>query len=303
MIDLHPVGQSGPLDVVAPRLDQPGIRLVTSNPQRRFGQTSGSTLLGLDMQFFPQRRHMTEPVGKPPALALEIRGDIGRHQRRLDEEGTHPAHGVGQSAALGGDTRPTGTDQHGRGKVLLERCGALLQTITTLVQAMPRQIQRQHGLAPVEAQVHAQIRVELVDARPLARAGAQAVDDSVLDLQCAEMRVVDAGTMATELDGQTARRLQMITPVHGLNTLIQLLGAAHGEARQHQQHAVSQTRPEAQPISHLQIALPADRRGLLARLFQTETARLFQQQAFDPLGAGKYDFVTLGHEQSSASGR
>ena len=191
LIDLHPVGQAGTLDVIAPRLDQARVGFVTTNPQRRLGQPHRGALLGLGMQLLPDCRHMAQPIGEAPTLTLEIGGDIGSHQRCLHQEGTYTAHRVGQRAALGGNARPTGTDQHCRRQVLFQRRRSLLQAVTTLVQAVAGEVQGQHRLTAIQAQMHAQVRVELVDAGTLAAGRTQPVDDRILDLECAEVGVVD----------------------------------------------------------------------------------------------------------------
>ncbi|MCY1181901.1 hypothetical protein D9M73_224340 [compost metagenome] len=67
----------------------------------------------------------------------------------------------------------------------------MLQAIAALVQAVTGQVKRQNGFATIQAQVYAQVRVELVDGRTVALRGAQFVDDGILDLQRAEVGVVD----------------------------------------------------------------------------------------------------------------
>jgi len=52
--------------------------------------------------------------------------------------------------------------------------------------------------------------------------------------------VVDAGAVAAELHGQAAVGGQVVMPVHGLDALVEVVGIAHREAREHQQHAVGQ---------------------------------------------------------------
>src|SRR5690606_5161569 len=123
-----------------------------------------------------------EPGTEAPALTAQVRRDISGHHGTFNQKGAYTAHGVGQRTALGGDTRPAGTNQYRSCEVFLERRRALLQAITALVQAMPGHVQRQHRLAAIQAQVHAQIRVELVDAGSLPGRRAEPVDDGVLDL-------------------------------------------------------------------------------------------------------------------------
>ncbi|MNN26719.1 hypothetical protein D3C81_1402340 [compost metagenome] len=53
LIHLHPLAQARALDIVARRLDQPGIGLVTANPQRRLRQPGSRTLLRVLQQLLP----------------------------------------------------------------------------------------------------------------------------------------------------------------------------------------------------------------------------------------------------------
>ena len=143
--------------------------------------------------------------------------------------------------------------------------------------------------------MHAHVRVELVHRRPIAIGSAQLVDDRILDLQRAEVGVVDARTLAAELHRQAASRQQVIVPVDIQHAVIQVFGILHREARQHQQHTVGQTRPQAQAVSRLQIGNPTDRRGLLAHFLQPEPGGLFCKQPFQPFGASEKKFVTIRH--------
>ncbi len=163
MVDLHPVAQAGTLDVVAARLDQPRVSLVATDPQRWLGQAGLRARLRFVMHLAPQRRHMAEPGTEAPAFALEVGGNIGGDHRGLDQEGTHTAHRVGQRTTFGSNTRPASTDQHRCRQVFLQRRGALLQAVATLVQAVPGQVEGQNGLAAVQAQVHTHVRVDLFD--------------------------------------------------------------------------------------------------------------------------------------------
>src|SRR5690606_5131070 len=109
------------------------------------------------------------------------------------------------------------------------------------------------------------------------------------------MSVVDSRAMATELHCQRAARLQMLGPVDPVNAVIERFGVCRGEAVEYQQHAVRESRPEAQPIRHLQRALTTNGGGLLACLFKPEVDGLFEQQAFETLGASEDKFVAVGH--------
>ncbi|MCY1398581.1 hypothetical protein D9M71_136160 [compost metagenome] len=88
--------------------------------------------------------------------------------------------------------------------------------------------------------MNAQVRVELVDGRTVALRGAQFVDDGVLDLQRAEVGVVDTRAMAAEFDGQGAVIEHVVLPLDVQHAVVQVFGVLHLETLEHQQHAVGQ---------------------------------------------------------------
>ena len=198
---------------------------------------------------------MLLPTAEAPVLTLQVGRDTGGHQGCLDQKGTGAAHRVGQCPACLGQRRPAGADQDGCGQILLQRRRALLQPVTTLVQTRPGQVQRQLHLATVAVHVDAQIRAHLVDARAAAIRAAQLIHHRILDLECAKVSVVDAGQAAGKIDGQGAIDSQVITPVDHLHAGVQVLGSTGKKTLEHQQHAVTQTRPETQPVTQLDIPL------------------------------------------------
>ena len=200
-------------------------------------------------------------------LTLQVGRDIGGHQGRLNQKSTGAAHRVGQCSTRLGQRRPAGADQYRCRQVLLQRRGALLQPVTTLVQAGPGQVQRQLYLATVAMHVDAQVRAHLVDAGAAAIRAAQLVHHCILDLECAKVGVVDTGQAAGEIDGQGTIDSQVVTPVDHLHAGVQVLGSACKKTLEHQQHTVTQTRPKTQPVAQLDIPLHRHAGdGLLGRL-------------------------------------
>jgi len=172
----------------------------------------------------------------------------------------------------------------------------LLQAVATLVQAVPGEVERENRLATVQAQMYAQVRVELVHRRTQPFTVTQLVDNRVLDLQGAEVSVVDPRTMPAELHGQGAIGGQVILPVDGVDAVVQVIGVLHREALEDQQHAVAQARPKAQAVGGFHVGLATNRRGVLTHLLQTKATGLFGKQAFQALGAGEIKFETVRHE-------
>ncbi len=233
-------------------------------------------------------------------FTLEIGGDVRGNHRRLHQEGAHATHRVGQGAAFGSDARPAGTDQDRRRQVFLERRGALLQAVAALVQAVAGEVQGEDGFAAVQAQVDAQVGVELVHRRALAGRSAQLVDNGVLDLQGAEVGVVDARAMAAELHGQGAVGQHVVLPVDIQHAVVEILGVLHREALEHQQHPVGQARPQAQAIGRLHVGHAAHGRSVLTRLLKAKPDGFLDQQAFKAFGTGEEDFVTIRHGNTRA---
>ncbi|MNQ84355.1 hypothetical protein D3C85_994810 [compost metagenome] len=302
LVDLDPLAQAGTLDVVAARLNQPWIGFVAADPQWCLGQTGSGALGSFFVEFFPQRRDVTEPGGEAPLLATQVRRDVGGDHRRFHQEGADTAHRVSQRAAFGRDTWPAGTDQDGGREVFLQRCRTLLQAIAALVQAVAGQVEGQNGFATVQAQVNAQVRVELVDGRALTRRGAQLVDDGVLDFQRTEVGVVDARTVATELHRQGAVRQHMVLPLDIQHAVIQVFGVLHCETLEDNQDPVRQARPQAQAIGGFHGGHATHGRGVLARFLKAKPDGFLDKQAFEAFRASEEEFVTIRHGGSRAFG-
>ncbi len=163
------------------------------------------------------------------------------------------------------------------------------------MQAVTGQVQGQDRLATVQAQVHAQVGVELVDAGALAFGGAQLVDNGVLDLQGAEVSVIDTRTMAAEFYRQGAVGQQVVCPLDVMHAVVEVFGVLHGEALEHQQHAVAQARPQAQAIGRFHVGHAAHGGGVFAGVFEAKRGGFLSKQAFEAFGAGEKEFVTIRH--------
>ena len=238
---------------------------------------------------------MAEPGGEAPLLATQVRRHVGGDHRRFDEERTDTAHRVSQGAAFGGNAWPAGTDQDRRREVFLQRRRTLLQAIAALVQAVAGKVEGEDRFATIQAQVNAQVRVELVDGRTVALRGAQFVDDGVLDLQGAEVGVVDARAVTAEFDGQGAVVEHVVLPLDIEHAVVEVFGVLHRETLEHQQHPVRQTRPQAQAISGFHGGHAAHGRSVLTRFFKAKPDGFLDEQAFKAFRASEEEFETIGH--------
>lgn len=245
---------------------------------------------------------MAQPCGEAPLLTAQVRRHVGGDHPGFDEERTDTAHRVSQRATFGRNARPAGTDQDRCREVFLQRRRALLQAVTALMQAVAGKVEGQDRFAAIQAQVNAQIRVELVDAWAVALRGTQFVDDGVFDFQCAEVGVVDTRTVAAEFNSQGAVGEHVILPLDVEHAVIQVFSVFHREALEHQQHPVGQTRPQAQAISGFHGGHATHGGGVLASFFKAKPDGFLDKQAFKAFGASEEEFETIGHGISRAFG-
>ena len=163
------------------------------------------------------------------------------------------------------------------------------------MQAVAGKVQGQDRFATVQAQVNAQVRVDLVDGRTLAGRGAQFVDDRILDLQRPEVGVVDPRAVAAELYREGTVGDHVVSPLDVQHAVVKILGVFHRETLEHQQHAVGQARPEAQAVGGFHVGHAAHGRGVLAGFLKAKPDGFLDQQAFEALGAGEEEFKTVRH--------
>jgi hypothetical protein len=103
-----------------------------------------------------------------------------------------------------------------------------------------------------------QIGAREIDRRPLAGDGAKLVDDGVLHLR-AEPGVREGGFGAREVDGEGSLGREVLGPVDGLDASIELLGAGGQKAREGEEDAAGNARPEAS--AQRQLERPFELRG------------------------------------------
>ncbi|MNV95760.1 hypothetical protein D3C71_1906910 [compost metagenome] len=87
----------------------------------------------------------------------------------------------------------------------------------------------------------------------------------------------------------------MLEPVDLQHAFVEAFGVLDREAPEHQQYPVGQARPQAQAISRLHPGDAPDGGRMLARLLEPQVAGFLEQQAFQALGAGEKEFVTIRH--------
>ena len=210
---------------------------------------------------WPRQRRKPK-AGAAPGLALGLRAqqagrDVGRHQRRLDRQRPRPAQRVEQAGAGGGLARPGRVEQQAGGQVLLERRLHLdlVRPVAAPVQALAAQVDRDGHARAREVRVDAHVRRARVHRRPQAAGGgAELVDDRVLDAHRAEARVPDPVVDAGEVDRQRVVHREVARPVDGLRGLVEVVAVGGRPARDRQQDAAGDPRPEAGAVRGLERA-------------------------------------------------
>ena len=234
---------------------------------------------------------MAFPALEPEAPPRQPGGDIRRHHGALQQQGGGAAHGVEQSPAPGGDSRPVRPQQDGGSQVFLQRRGAGLQPIAPLVQAATGKIQRQHGLAAGQANIEADIGILPGHRGAPAIAGHEPVDDGVLAALGAELGIADLAVFTGEIDGEALLGPEQLPPLHLLELAVQDIRIPGLQARDGPQDAVYQARPEAGAIADRQGTGKVDTRHGLPGRRGAQGFQFRQQQRLQALGAGPKPLV------------
>ena len=235
----------------------------------------------------PQRRIELQPAtGLLAAPALQARRFIGGHQHAFDQQGAAAAHGVEQGAAFGMDLRPLAAQQHRGGEVFLQRRFALRGAPAAAMQGATADIQRQDRPALAHQQVYAHIGRSHVHRRARAVAGADAVDDGVLDALRGVTFVRERRSGYMRVDRQRPFRRDVLVPVDRMHALVEILFVGAIELGQRPQHATGQARFERGAVQHHRLALGIDAGDRRRGAARAQRQQLIDQQVFQALAAG-----------------
>ena len=133
-----------------------------------------AALLGVGDETAPESIVVAQPAVEAETAGLGAQqpgGHVAGDEGRLDGQRAGPAQRVDQAAAGGGQRRPAGAHEDGRGEVLLERRGDLhtLLAVAPPVQALAREVEAHRRLLALDVDVDAHIGPCRIDAWPLAR--------------------------------------------------------------------------------------------------------------------------------------
>src|SRR5579871_1830374 len=114
--------------------------------------------------------------------------------------------------------------------------------------------------------------------RALTAGSAQCVDDRVLDLQRAEMRVGDGRMPPAELAGQRRAGTEVQRPVDLANPRVELLRVVRLELRNLEKYAVRGARPQAGTVGAFKVAAKGHTARALAHLKRAQRGELARQE-------------------------
>lgn len=137
----------------------------------------------------PERAVVLEPAREARWGTHQPWGNVGGHQTCLDGQRARSAHGIDETSALRHHLGPAGEEEDGSRQVLLEGRERALHPVTAAVQALARQIDAQGGDVSIKIGVDPQIWPFELDGRSRPARLAESIDDRVLDLERAKVRV------------------------------------------------------------------------------------------------------------------
>ncbi len=260
----------------------------------------------------PRLRVVPEPTLESEALAQQPRRRRGGHERGLDRQRPRPAHRIHERAAALENVRPTGEAQQRRREVLLERRLALPDPIPAAMQALARQIDRERTPLAAHERVHAQVGSIAIDVRPAPHRLAHAIDDRILHLLRAELRVLDPRARSDEVHRDRALGPHMLLPRDLAHRAIEAVGIGGHDLPEPEQHPARTPRADADPISERQRAAHAAPARLLAHRARAELHQLVAPQPHKPARRGgevamdhdaRFQRRTCGRSSSSQNAR
>ncbi len=200
--------EPGPVGVEVRGTHSLRVQISTSN-QRQSGQAHLAPFPGLLQQLPPDSRLMTCPALKAVIRALQARGDISRHQRPLNQQGTGTAHRIEQRTAGCGNLWPPGPKQNGGSKILLQRRQNPFGAIAPAMKTNPREVDAESRLVLVQMKINPHIGTLHINGRPRAATLAKPVDNSVFDLEGGVLRMANLGPsqLAGNRQGTLGRKM------------------------------------------------------------------------------------------------
>ena len=222
-LDVYEATQARAFDILDGRANRALILIVATQRQLAI-QRCSTTFACLIGQSLPQCAIVTEPANESEVTAHGARRNVERHQRSLDRQRPRSAHGIDELAAVLCNRRPAAAKQNGRREIFLERRRHTACAIRTPMQTLARQIETQRRPITIEPHVDAHIGLIEVHRRPLAGALTHDIDDRILGLQRAEMRMRNARRGTRQVDRERAIRFDVRRPVDGLHPFIQRIG-------------------------------------------------------------------------------
>ena len=286
MMQAQETGDAGLLRVLLGRGEYGTIAVRSEIARAVILAAVGCALFGLVEQRLPKLRLMAAPTKETIVRAQQAGRDIGGHQRSLDQQGAGAAHRIDQCAAVRGDLRPAGAQQHRRGEILLQWRDAGIAAIAALVQRPTGQIERDLCHRAAHQHMHAQVGRVGVDIRSFAADLTQAVDDGVLHALLRELRIAQAVVHAMRVDRDRAGRRDVSFPCKLFHGGVKTIGADFLDLQQRHQDAARETRPQTGAVGGLERAFEVHAGNGLLDLAGAERREFVREQFFEALRAG-----------------
>ncbi len=166
------------------------------------------------------------PLLEGVSLAVDARRYVAGYEGRLDGQRAAAAHGVDEVAL----SVPSRREDDAGCQHLVEGRGHRLLAVSAAVQALAAAVQRQRAVGLRHVDVQPQVGVGDAYVGALARALAELVHDGVLDPVGHILGVSELRTVYHVVHGERRVQRQILAPVHGLDGLVDLVGARRLEA-------------------------------------------------------------------------
>ncbi len=177
-----------------------------------------------------------------------------------------------------GKLRPARANQHPGSDIFLQGRLAGLAAVAAPMQALARQIDGERHLSAVRMRVYADAGTLEFDVRPQPLRFAQAVHDRVFQLERTKVSMRDRGMAPAEVAGESRSRADVGSPVDVARRGIELIRVSGLEARQLQEHAVADARPQAGAVGRCKRSCEGDACRAFARLLGAEVLELAGQK-------------------------
>ncbi len=196
-----------------------------------------------------------------------------------------------------GDLAPARHAQNGGGEVLLDGRLDLDAglAVAALVQLGAGQVDGDDGLVGAHHDVDEQVGLDGVDVGTPAGEVGEPVGDRVFDAHRGELRVAKRVVDAGGVDRDRAVGADVVLPRHRADGLVELIGGRARDARQRDEHARGDARPQQRLVAALERPAERHARGQRPHAPNPRRAQLIAEECFGAFGAGSEEVEAVRH--------